>query len=163
MPIEQQAIIRSNGDRVQFYHIAITPELYSDVLMNAMASQITSISIVRPTVCSGADKKHQSSVSSAFVRGIHRWPVDSPHKWPVTRKMFPFDDVIMCDNWWYMYATLSLAFEMVHVSILFYISFIGFINRDIYVKVLKNKCSCCQTKFTPTALTIHNDNATNME
>ena len=30
-----------------------------------------------------------------FVREIHRWPVDSPHKWPVTRKMFPFDDVIM--------------------------------------------------------------------
>ena len=24
-----------------------------------------------------------------------RWPVNSPHKWPVTRKMFPFDDVIM--------------------------------------------------------------------
>ena len=31
----------------------------------------------------------------AFVRGIHRWPVDSPHKGPVTQKMFPFDDVIM--------------------------------------------------------------------
>ena len=38
---------------------------------------------------------HQSSASLAFVRGIHRWPVNSPHKWPVTRKMFPFDDVIM--------------------------------------------------------------------
>ena len=40
-------------------------------------------------------KKHQSSVSLAFVRGIHRGPVNAPHKWPVTRKMFPFDDVIM--------------------------------------------------------------------
>ena len=30
-----------------------------------------------------------------FLKGIHRWPVDSPHKGPVTRKMFPFDDVIM--------------------------------------------------------------------
>ena len=40
-------------------------------------------------------KKHQSSASMAFVRGIHRGPVNSPHKWPVTRKMFPFDDVIM--------------------------------------------------------------------
>ena len=39
-------------------------------------------------------KKNQSSASLAFVRGIHRWPVDSPHKGPVTRKMFPFDDVI---------------------------------------------------------------------
>ena len=40
-------------------------------------------------------RKHQSSASLALVRGIHRWPVNSPHKWPVTRKMFPFDDVIM--------------------------------------------------------------------
>ena len=54
------------------------------------------VSIVCPTVCSGADKrKHQSSVSLAFMRGIHRWPVVSPHKGPVKRKMFPFDDVIM--------------------------------------------------------------------
>ena len=48
------------------------------------------------TVCSGADQwKHQSSASQAFLRGIHRWPVNSPHKRPVTRIMFPFDDVIM--------------------------------------------------------------------
>ena len=40
-------------------------------------------------------KKHQSSVSLPFVQGIHRWPVNSPHKRSVTRKMFPFDDVIM--------------------------------------------------------------------
>ena len=40
-------------------------------------------------------RKHQSSASLAFVRGIHREPVNSPHKWPVTRKMSPFDDVIM--------------------------------------------------------------------
>ena len=40
-------------------------------------------------------KKHQSTASLAFVRGSHRGPVNSPHKWPVTRKMFPFDNVIM--------------------------------------------------------------------
>ena len=40
-------------------------------------------------------RKHQSSASLAFVRGIHRWPVNSPHKWPVSLKMFPFDYVIM--------------------------------------------------------------------
>ena len=34
-------------------------------------------------------RKHQSSASLAFVRGIHRWPVNSPQKWPVTRKRFP--------------------------------------------------------------------------
>ena len=40
-------------------------------------------------------KKNQSSAPLAFVRGIHRWPVNSPHKGPVTRKKFPFDDVTM--------------------------------------------------------------------
>ena len=66
--------------------------------MGTMASQITSLTIVYSTVYSGADQsKHQSSVSLAFVKGIHRWPVNSPHKEPVTRKMFTFDDVIM---WW---------------------------------------------------------------
>ena len=64
--------------------------------MGAMASQITNLVIVYLIVYSGADqRKHQSSASLAFVRGIHRWPVNSPHKWPVARKMFPFDDVIM--------------------------------------------------------------------
>ena len=69
---------------------------YSDVIMDAMASQITSLTIVYSTVYLGADqRKHQCSASLAFVRGIHRWPVNSPHKGPVTRKMFPFDDVTM--------------------------------------------------------------------
>ena len=69
---------------------------YSDVMMGAMASQITSLTIVYSTVYSGADqRKHQSSASLAFVRGIHWSPVNSPHKWAVTRKMFPFDDVLM--------------------------------------------------------------------
>ena len=69
---------------------------YSDVIMTTIASQITSLMIVYSTVYSGADqRKHQSSASLAFVWGIHRGQVNSPHKWPVTRKMFPFDDVIM--------------------------------------------------------------------
>ena len=67
-----------------------------DVIMGAIASQITSLTIVYSTVYSDADqRKHQSSVSLVFVRGIHRGPVNSPHKWPVTREMFPFDDVMM--------------------------------------------------------------------
>ena len=69
---------------------------YTDVIMGTMTSQITSLTTVYSTVFSGADqRKHQSSASLAFVLGIHRGPVNSPHKWPVTRKMFPFDDVIM--------------------------------------------------------------------
>ena len=68
--------------------------LYSDVIMSAMVILITGVSIVESTVCSGADKrKHQSSASLAFVRGIYRWPVIFPHKGPVTRKMFILDDV----------------------------------------------------------------------
>ena len=69
---------------------------YNNVIMGVMASQVTSLKIVYSTIHSGGDqRKHQSSVSLAFVWGIHRWPVNSPHKGPVMRKMFPFDDVIM--------------------------------------------------------------------
>ena len=61
---------------------------YSDVIMDAIASQITSLTIVYSSVYSGANqRKHQSSASLAFVRGIHRWTMNSPHKWPVTRKI----------------------------------------------------------------------------
>ena len=68
---------------------------YSYVIMGAMTSQITSLT----TVYTGADqRKHQSSAPLAFVRGIHQWPVNSPHKGPSTRKMFQFDDVIK-DHW----------------------------------------------------------------
>ena len=69
---------------------------YSDVIMGTMVSQITNFTIVSSTVYSSADqRKHQSSASLAFVRGIHRWPVNSPHKWPVTRKMFH----LMTSSW----------------------------------------------------------------
>ena len=77
-----------------FWHII--PHHCSDVIMSTMASQITSLTIVYSTVYSDADqRKHQSTASLAFVRGIHGRPVNSPHKWPVTRKIFPFDDVIV--------------------------------------------------------------------
>ena len=69
---------------------------YGDVIMSVVTSQIIGVSMVCSTVCSSAEqRKHQSSASLAFVRGIHRWPVNFPHKGPVTRKIFPFDDVFM--------------------------------------------------------------------
>ena len=70
---------------------------YNDVIMGAIASQITNLTIVNSTVYSGTDKKikHQSSASLAFVRGIHRGPVNSPHKWPVTRECFH----LMTSSW----------------------------------------------------------------
>ena len=81
---------------------------HNDVIMSAMASQNTSLTIAYSTVYSGADQRnHQSSASLAFVRGIHRWPVNSPHKGPVTRKRVSFDDVIMWSNsWTYHYLTI---------------------------------------------------------
>ena len=84
-----KSLLRQQYQRARKVH-------YSDVIMDSIASQITSLTIVYSTIYSDADqRKHQSSASLAFVRGIHRGPVNSPHKWPVTRKMFPFDDVIM--------------------------------------------------------------------
>ena len=69
---------------------------YNDIIMSMMTSQITSLMIVYSSFYSSAgQRKHQTSASLAFVRGIHRWPVNSPHKGSVMRKMFPFDEVIM--------------------------------------------------------------------
>ena len=71
----------------------------SVVRMNAMVSQITGVSTACSADCSGADqRKRQSSASLAFVMGIHRWPVDSPHKRPVTRKLLPLDDAVHTTN-----------------------------------------------------------------
>ena len=65
---------------------------YIDVIMTPMTSQITDLTVVYSIVYSGADqRKHQSSASPGNSPG----PVNSPHKGPVTRKMIPFDDVIM--------------------------------------------------------------------
>ena len=75
---------------------AVIHSHYCDVIMGVKASQITSLAVVCSTVYTDADqRKHQSSALLAFVRRIHRGPVNSPHKWPVTRKMLPFDDVII--------------------------------------------------------------------
>ena len=69
---------------------------YRDVIMSAMSSEITGVSIVYSTVCASTDqRKHQSSLSLEFLRAIHRLPMDFPHIGPVTRKMFSFDDAIM--------------------------------------------------------------------
>ena len=83
----------------------------SDVMISTIASQITAVSIICSFVCSGAgQRKPQSSTSLAFVRGNHQWPVDSPHKGPVTRKMFPFHDGIMFAHWpWFVVCCLVVT------------------------------------------------------
>ena len=63
----------------------------NDAIMSTMTSKIICVTIVCSTVASGPDqRKHQSPASLAFVQGTHRWPVNSPHKEPVTRKCFHF-------------------------------------------------------------------------
>ena len=70
---------------ISFHH-------YGDVIMSAMASQNH-----QPREClrNRLSKEASKLRITGLGRGIHRWPVNSPHKGPVTRKMFPFDDVIM--------------------------------------------------------------------
>ena len=76
--------------------VSLGVSFYGDVIIRANVYQITGVSMVFSTICSGADqRKHQSCASLAFVKGSHRWPVNSLHRGPVTQKMFPFDDVIM--------------------------------------------------------------------
>ena len=69
--------------------------------MGAMASQITGLTIVYSSVYSGADLKKNLKGQSVtgLCEGIHRWLVKSPHKGPVTRKRFPFDDIITYKLW----------------------------------------------------------------
>ena len=77
---------------------------YSDIIMSLMMYPITSLMIIYSTVYSSIYKKNQSFASLNFVWGIHWWPVNSLPKGPVTRKMSPFDDVIM--EWrWQSYGT----------------------------------------------------------
>ena len=110
-PCRRQATIWTNARRLLIH--------YDDVIMDAIASQITSLTIVYSTIYTDVDqRKHQSSASQAFVWGIHRGPVNSPHKWPVTRKMFPFDDVIMWTlrnklQWYFNRNSYIFAFENV--------------------------------------------------
>ena len=103
--------------------------------MSKMASQIASLMIVYSAVYSSTDqRKHQSSASLAFVRGIHRWPVNSPHEGPVTRKIFPFDDIIMTPGLWC--ALLWLGFNNSSSCVLdVYLTTYGRVhwNRNVFI------------------------------
>ena len=110
-----------SGDRLIAYisrwkRRHLTYRHYCDVIMDTMNSQITSLTIVYLTVYSDADqRKHQNTASLAFVRGIHRRPVTSPQKWPVTRKMFPFDDVIM--GTWIVHIVINSVGLLSHIPV----------------------------------------------
>ena len=137
------------------WHIHI--EHYDDVIVGAMASQITSLTIVYSAVYSGANQsKHQSSTSLAYVWGIHRGPVNSTYKWPVMWKMFPFDDIIMSClynsicvglNCRLQYTTISLRLVLTNrffnQQMVIWLAFIPFkpsIAQHLFCGVKLNKC-----------------------
>ena len=112
----QSLLVTPNAAYFTAYH-------YSDVIMSTMASQITSITIVYLTVYQW---KHQSSASLAFMKGIrdinvsggiHRWQMNSPHKGPVTQKMFPFDVTSSCVA---VRRSLSTTYTAVGLGLLLY-------------------------------------------
>ena len=90
---------------------------YSDVIMSAVASQMTGVSINCSTVYSGRSTKYQSTASLVSVRGIYRSPVASPHKGPATQKMFPFDDVIMISRECCIQSTLCCVMVCLFISV----------------------------------------------
>ena len=92
----------------------------NDVIMGTIASQTTSLVIVYSAVYSDADqRKHRSSASLAFVRRIHRRPVNSPHKWPVTRKRFHLMTSL---------CTMGVCTPVWHICITYYINWTVFCN-----------------------------------
>ena len=97
-------------------------------IMGAIASQITSCTIVYSTICWDAvQRKHQSSASLAFVRGIHREPVNSPHKWPVTRS---FDVSIL--SWQKKLKEMWLCRYLFTLKTIFYTNVLLFVDKRIF-------------------------------
>ena len=121
--------------------------------MGSLASQITSLMIVYSTAYSDTDqRKHQSSASLAFVRWIHRRPVNSPHKWPVTRKMFPFYDIIMqhddgfpgiCGKCWAKYYKMIHCCRVNCASLISNIAIFFHTTRELHLSQLFF-CDWCQ-------------------
>ena len=147
--------------------IGVVINHYTDVIMGAIASQITSLTIVYSTVYSDAgQRKHQSSASLAYVWGTHRGPVNSPHKWSVTQKMFPFVDVIMylslhcvywwlSKGWWIQYCSFAVNRTCpceIH-SLFYLLDYVSYLRQDTY-RWATIKCVCklfadiCPFEFT---------------
>ena len=111
---------------------------YSGVMMSAMASQIISLKIGYSIVYSGADqRKYQSSASLAFVREIHRWSVNSPHKGPVTRKCFHLMKS-SCRVHYHLHLKKHHKNRMVHGALMF-----SCLNKPLD----KQSCRCFKTPW----------------
>ena len=114
----------NNFPEVPFYGSPILPATMTGFItmtswlarwrLKSPASRLFTQSFIQGT----DQRKHQSSALLAFVRGIHRWPVNSPHKGPVTRKMFPFDDVIMYLEYIPLFVLLSSSYMKIFLKML---------------------------------------------
>ena len=133
-----------------FYYVGLwhaNEEYYEETVMSSrwpLNEHITGVSIVCSTVGWGANqRKHQSSPSLAFVRGIHRWLVNSPHIRPVTRTMFPFDDVIMV-RWTFTFE--DRIYSMISTSLCIFMFQLHELkaNRNLHYRILCHFSSCCK-------------------
>ena len=107
-----------------------------------IASQITSLPIVFSTVYSDLDQSnYQSSASLAFVQGIHREPVNSPHKWPVMREMLH-----LMTSWLYAFQQTQIfknkrgGNTALHIALQFWITSIHLLLNVILVTPMANVC-----------------------
>ena len=106
------------------------PPCYTRMTLQWRHNERDGVSNHQPHDCSlkrvfrGRSKKTSSFASLVFVRGIHRWSVNSPHKRPVTRKMLSFDDVIMswqrsvCHGW--LVSAIKSLFWMLTCGVLWH-------------------------------------------
>ena len=112
---------------------------YNDAIMSSIASRITSFTIVDSSVYSvTAQRKHQSSASLAFVRGIHRWPVNSPQKRASNAENVPFDDVIMASPALVCLVLMWIALwiqQLLRGNNKTYIQFLRFFYRRWYLQL----------------------------
>ena len=82
---------------------------YSDVIMGAMASKSqASWVFTQPFV------QAQIKENIRAQRHCPLWPVNSPYKWPVTRKTFPFHDVIIVSVAWGPFKSLCDLLRFIH-------------------------------------------------
>ena len=110
--------------------------------MGTMASQPASSLFTQPFIRVQIKETLKSTASLAAVRGIHRGPVNSPHKWPVTRKMFPFDDVVMCKgkSWFQLEYAQHINLSKMYASFIVVCdSELGIWSRWCFVECLNNK------------------------
>ena len=125
--------------------------------MGARTSRITSFTIVYSTVYSVADqRKHQRSASLAFVRRIHRWPVNSPHKWPITRKRFPFDDVVTSSEYFIEHKQLKFKTYLLASFWLFWKRrfsryLLSLLKSDLQAGNVDRRCLICNNTTLPTS------------